>query len=379
MRFTKRIISVAVSVCSMVALLQVNNYNYMKTSAINYSDEMIYDNIVYKNVDIDDDNIYDYITITACSKNATSVIIPPKIDEIPVVSIDERAFFCCSTMGNIEIADSIINIGDYAFSGCSGLKNINIPSNLRSIGEQAFAGCNGLGDITLPDGIESIDDYAFYQCHSLTSINIPNSVSMIGNFAFFNCVNLTNITIPDSVAEIGGGIFCKCLSLKDVVISNNIKSLKSFGNANYKYGFFEGCEDLKTIIIPESVENIGEKTFDACDKLRSIAIKNPKCDISDIPNNVKIYGYTDSTAHVYAIKNGNEFDVIENYDPEITQISGDANDDGKINVRDCAFIASALAKGEVDSLPECADFNGDGKVNVRDAAAIASALAKGEI
>ena len=48
-------------------------------------------------------------------------------------------------------------------------------------------------------------------------------------------------------------------------------------------------------------------------------------------------------------------------------------------MRDCAFIASALAKGEGDTLSESADFNRDGKVNIRDAAAIAAALAKGEL
>lgn len=56
---------------------------------------------------------------------------------------------------------------------------------------------------------------------------------------------------------------------------------------------------------------------------------------------------------------------------------GDANGDGKLNVRDAAAIASALAKGLADTLKDIADFNKDGKVNVRDAAAIASYLAKG--
>ena len=54
---------------------------------------------------------------------------------------------------------------------------------------------------------------------------------------------------------------------------------------------------------------------------------------------------------------------------------GDANLDGKVNVRDAAFIAKFLSLGKYDELCECADFNGDGKVNVRDAAAIASYLA----
>ena len=57
------------------------------------------------------------------------------------------------------------------------------------------------------------------------------------------------------------------------------------------------------------------------------------------------------------------------------QPEGDANGDTIINVRDCAFIASALAAGTNDKLAKSADFNGDGVVNVRDAAAIANYLA----
>ena len=54
---------------------------------------------------------------------------------------------------------------------------------------------------------------------------------------------------------------------------------------------------------------------------------------------------------------------------------GDANEDGDVNVRDCAFIAKKLAKGKGSELPEKADFNLDDNVDVRDAAALARALA----
>lgn len=59
-------------------------------------------------------------------------------------------------------------------------------------------------------------------------------------------------------------------------------------------------------------------------------------------------------------------------------LSGDATGDGKLNVRDAAFIAKMLAQGKVSDLPENSDFNGDGKINVRDAAAIAKFLATGK-
>ena len=59
---------------------------------------------------------------------------------------------------------------------------------------------------------------------------------------------------------------------------------------------------------------------------------------------------------------------------KIEQI-GDANNDGTVNVRDCALIASSIANGKADSLPDTADYNKDGKKNVRDAAAISKDLA----
>lgn len=57
-------------------------------------------------------------------------------------------------------------------------------------------------------------------------------------------------------------------------------------------------------------------------------------------------------------------------------VKGDANEDGRLTVRDCALIANKLSKGKVSELPSHTDFNSDGKINVRDAAAIAKSLAK---
>lgn len=57
--------------------------------------------------------------------------------------------------------------------------------------------------------------------------------------------------------------------------------------------------------------------------------------------------------------------------------NGDANLDGKVNVRDAAYMAAIISVNKASMLPKTADFNGDGKKNVRDAAAIANSLAKG--
>ena len=77
-----------------------------------------------------------------------------------------------------------------------------------------------------------------------------------------------------------------------------------------------------------------------------------------------------------------ENNVINNkYDMFFTisdALVGDANLDGKVDVRDCAYIARMLAAGQGNELPDNVDFNDDGEKNVRDAAAIARYLANRE-
>ncbi len=54
---------------------------------------------------------------------------------------------------------------------------------------------------------------------------------------------------------------------------------------------------------------------------------------------------------------------------------GDANGDGKVNIRDAAHIAIKLASGKANELTELADANGDEKINIRDGAFIARLMA----
>lgn len=61
------------------------------------------------------------------------------------------------------------------------------------------------------------------------------------------------------------------------------------------------------------------------------------------------------------------------YSASAAGIKGDANGDGVFSIRDAAFIAGALSKGQ--QLGSSADYNGDGKVNTRDASAIAANFA----
>ena len=187
-----------------------------------------------------------------------------------LISIDNQAFFNCTSLTSITIPSGVTSIGGSAFDGCTSLTSITIPSGVTSIGNQAFndtpwwntysadtshhygniiyinyiaykatssgitsctfkegtvsitenafSSCTSLTSVTIPSGVTSIGYGTFYRCTSLTSITIPSSVTSIGTYAFQNCTSLTSITIPSSVTSINGEAFYNCTSLTSITV-----------------------------------------------------------------------------------------------------------------------------------------------------------------
>lgn len=203
-----------------------------------------------------------------------------------VTSIGEYAFEGCSGFTSLTIPESVTSIGKRAFYYCSGLNSIAIPSSVKSIGESAFQGCARLSSITIPASVKDIGESAFNYCQSLTSVTFPSTVQNIGEFAFYNCKKLTSVHISDLES------WCK----------------KSFGNRfsnplYYAHHLFLDGEEIKDLVIPNSITEIGSHTFEGFSELASITIPNSVTDIGcsafreckglksvTIPNSVRSIG-----------------------------------------------------------------------------------------
>ena len=113
-------------------------------------------------------------------------------------------------------------------------------------------------------------------------IDIPSSVSYNGNSfdvvsieekAFNGCINLTSVSMANSITTIGEKAFTGCTSLLSVGLSNSITSIES--------STFKNCTSLTSIVIPNSITNIGNSAFEGCASLANIVI----------PNSVSSIGY----------------------------------------------------------------------------------------
>jgi hypothetical protein len=138
------------------------------------------------------------VEITGYVGDRFEVRIPPRIQNLPVTSIGEKAFFEKNII-SVTMPNSVTRIGRAAFASCTSLANVTIPSSVTSIGMEAFAYCRSLASISIPNGVTSIGDSAFSGCSSLASVTIPSSVTSIGDSAFYLCTSLTSVTFQGTI------------------------------------------------------------------------------------------------------------------------------------------------------------------------------------
>ena len=182
---------------------------------------------------------------------------------------------------------SVTSIRNYAFSVCSGLTSVTIGNSVTSIGYYAFYNCSGLTSVTIGNSVTSIGEGAFYGCYGLTSVTIPNSVTSIGYAAFVGCAGLTSVHISDIAAwcniEFYGDdsnplyyahhLYLNGEEVKDLVIPNSVTSIG--------YYTFYGCSGLTSVTIGNSVTSIGDRAFYNCSGLTSVTIPNSVTSIGD--------------------------------------------------------------------------------------------------
>ena len=233
-----------------------------------------------------------------------------------VTSISDYAFYGCSGLTSVTIGSGVTSIGNYVFSDCQNLTSLIVESgnpqydsrdNCNAIIETAtntlVAGCI---NTVIPNNVTSIGQYAFAYCRNLTSIIIPNGVTNIGFSAFQNCSGLISITIPESVTTIGYNAFLYCDNLTSV----HITDLAAWCNISFDYQplslahhLYLNGQEIKNLVIPESVKKINRSTFSGCSGLTSVTIPNSVTSIGDyafnncsgltsitIPNNVTSIG-----------------------------------------------------------------------------------------
>lgn len=205
-----------------------------------------------------------YIIIKEYLGTDATVVIPDTLDNFPVIGMYHSIFDNTSFVSDITFPDSLRTVifntradTDQCMVGTAWYQQQ--PDGVYYAGNVAV-GCKGNGEITLREGTVGIGGAAFRLRKDLTSIDFPASLLMISDDAFAGS-GLTEITIPATL-QYYFGAFGSCYALEKVVFEEGITEIT---------GTVSGSS-VKEVVLPQSLEVIGEKAFMRCEELQTITL-----------------------------------------------------------------------------------------------------------
>ena len=234
--------------------------------------------------------------------------------------IPKSCFSNWALMKRITLPEGLVSIGENAFWGCRSLKSLNIPTTLTDIGLRAFRNCVSLTEVSVGsltqwldlkfpsiDRADYEDTFPFYasgEGHLLidgvepTSVMIPDNCTEIREFAFTRCQSIKEVNLSSAIRKIGVNVFGGCNNLTRVHIPDirywiELDLSCSLFVTSHDGHIYVSGEEIKDIVIPESITKLGNYTFRYCTGLESIVME------SVIPPTIGTYTFYGTTCPIY--------------------------------------------------------------------------------
>mgnify|MGYP005772815459 FL=1 len=283
----------------------------------------------------------------------------------PALTIEESAFYNCSSLSSVSLPANLKNLGQYAFGGISALTKVTVNA-AESIGELnystgAFSSTDGVSYVrTLVIGpdVSDFDINGVFGSVNLTTVEVdPANKNFseqdgvlfnrdITRIVYYPNGKIGDYTLPDTVVEIGAGVFSGKGNLSKITIGSNIKTIaegafmessitevvfsKEASDTSLTIGkrAFYDCDELTAVDLPARTVSIGGEAFANCSALTSFTVPegvtsvgnaafalNSRLTSVSLPSTLESIGMYDS-AYDYYIPNAKQaaVDGIDNID-----------------------------------------------------------------
>lgn len=201
----KRLISLLVAVCMMVAMLPFSAVPAFAADTLSFT----IDDIQYT-IDKNDSTAVSVTGTTGYGdiNNKKDLVLPETVEyngvTYTVTSIGNGAFAGKNGLNSIVIPNTVVLIAESAFASNWGLTSIEIPASVVEIGTRAFEWAGNIAEVKFAANsqLKILGTSAFSHAKGLKSIELPEGLTTIKNCAFADCNVLESVTIPASVTTI---------------------------------------------------------------------------------------------------------------------------------------------------------------------------------
>ena len=176
----------------------------------------------------------------------------------------------CTSLGSGKelsawLPDSFTGVGCAAFRGTQFTVDFGVWDNLTYIGAYGFAGMPNLDSFTLSTkitlGLRGGASNAF-NSSGLKSLTVADGIEAIPSGLCDGCEQLSSVALADFVKTIATNAFRNTKALKEI----GLKKVQTIGG----YAF-QGSE-LTDLVLPESVNTVESRAFEACTSLTKVTI-----------------------------------------------------------------------------------------------------------
>lgn len=208
------------------------------------------------------------ILIKGYTGKSTVIVVPAKIEDLPVTEIGEDAlngktFYIDVSSGKAE--------GGTKANERSAITSITIPDTVTTIGAKAFAN-TAITKFNMPDSVTKLDFGVFSYCEQLTELRLSDNITQLrtvgGSFGSGYLKSLKKVNLPAKLESICDYGFSGCGELSELIIPESIKSVKflvEYTRDNFEkpsssseYSMFRGCSKLP-IKVRQQIKDWGYK------------------------------------------------------------------------------------------------------------------------
>ena len=257
------------------------------------------------------------------SKHLEHIYFPVSLKDIGMIAFED-----CANLSEVLFPPSLTSVGPGAFYDCTSLKTVVFQGKgSLSIGIQAFMDCSDLDTLIFPrQGPVTIEKEAFRACQALRTLILGPNIISIDTKAFASCPRLKHLILYCSREALQEHVFDNAApdTLTAAFVPNELRrhrfasiTLTEDADPNDRDAFrgvstlhltgafippgmnrttlrsiivpegthtlldraFEGCTHLETLILPQSLEHIGDAAFksipDACLQTTLAALPPP--------------------------------------------------------------------------------------------------------
>ena len=253
---------------------------------------------------------------------------------------------------------SVIQIGNSAFADNDTAQEIRMTENILQICDESMYGMKSLKNITLPKHLSVLGKKAFSYCTSLESVNFETTeLRTIQEFTFYGCTKLNNVVLSSSVLELDEHCFGHCMSLDKIYIPSSVTKIDQTAFYSTKsgltvYGYTDSEAQRYALKNNLGFVDMSKKDFNGL--YRSIS------SAEYLRNSMNVFMYTEESVDAFTAAYNNAVEVKQNFfsTPDEVKnavqslndsISGlqelmkyDINNDGSITLSDVVIMQKRL-------------------------------------